>query len=90
MRFVTICRAKSTSISRERIERRVGWDYPPGMNILAEYWPVGSEISVILITEGDSPEPMFAAIAAWDDHFDFQIMPVLTAEEGMALAAQMS
>jgi hypothetical protein len=59
------------------------------MNVLAEYWPIGGEYSVILIAEGNNIALMMAAIMAWDDVFKVTINPAVEAKEGLRLAQQM-
>ena len=90
MLFITIGKAKGSSTAKERIGRRAQWDYPPGMKILAEYWPIGSAVAVITIAEAERAAPIMAALADWDDVFDMEVFPTVTAEEGLAMAAQMS
>ena len=89
MLFVSVGKSKE-STTKDRVGRRVNWNYPPGMNVLAEYWLVGGEITVITIVEADSSAAIMASIADWDDVFDFQVSPALTAEEGLAAAEQMA
>jgi hypothetical protein len=83
-----MCKVKAGTM-QERIVRRAQWEFPEGMNVLAEYWPLGGEYSVITIVEGDSVARMMAAIIAWDDVFDFTITPAVTAKDGLCLAQQM-
>lgn len=56
--------------------------------MLAEYWPIGSEHRVIYVAEADSIAPIMAAVAPWDDIFDFTITTAVTAQEGLELAEQ--
>ena len=88
MLFLSLARVKAGT-TQERIARRMQWQYPPGMRVLGEYWPVGGEYSVVTIAEGDSIEALFAATGAWDDLFDFTITPACTAEEGLRLFQKM-
>ena len=89
MLFVTIGKVKGSSVAKERIARRAQWDFPPGMNVVAEYWPLGASVAVITVAEADSAVPIMAAISDWDDVFEFEVLPVVTAKEGLAMAAQM-
>ena len=59
------------------------------MNVLAEYWPLGGEYSVITIVDGDSVARMMTAIIAWDDVFDFTITPAVEAKEELRFAQEM-
>jgi hypothetical protein len=88
MLFVSLAKVKAGT-TQERIARRMQWQYPPGMRVLGEYWPVGGEYSVLTIAEGDSIETMLAATVPWQDFFDFTITPAVTAEEGLRLFQKM-
>ena len=87
MLFVITGRAKASS--KERIARRVSWDYPTDMRVVAEYWPMASETAVVVVAEATSVTPIMRAIVDWDDVFDFTVMPAITAEEGLELAKEM-
>jgi uncharacterized protein with GYD domain len=88
MLFISLAKVKAGT-TQERVARRMQWQYPPGMRVLGEYWPVGGEYSVVTIAEGDSIEAMMAATGAWDDVLEFTIMPAVTAEEGLRLFQKM-
>jgi len=89
MLFVTMCKAVKAGTMQERIARRTKWKFPEGMKVLAEYWPIGGDYKVIIISEGDDIAPAMAAIAAWDDVLTFTITPAVEAKEGLRLAQQM-
>jgi hypothetical protein len=74
---------------RERTTRRIGWSFPPGMKLVAEYWLMADNPKVITIAEGDDIGPMMAAISAWDDFFSWTVLPAVTAEQGMEMARKM-
>jgi len=88
MLFVSLLKVKSGTM-KERIPRRVGWQYPDGMRMVAEYWLQTSDPAVITVAEADSVAPIMAAVAQWDDVFDITVVPAVTAEEGLQLAQQM-
>ena len=87
MLFVITGKAKTGS--KERIGRRLGWDYPNDMRVVAEYWPMATDTAVIVVAEADSVAPIMRAIVDWDDLFDFSVVPAMTGEEGLELAKQM-
>jgi hypothetical protein len=89
MLFVIIGKAKAGSSGKERIARRVGWEYPAGMRMVAEYWPMSTEAAVIAVAEADSAASIMRAIVDWDDVFDLTVMPAMMAEQGLELAKQM-
>jgi hypothetical protein len=89
MLFVIIGKAKAGSSGKERIARRVSWEYPAGMRMVAEYWPMSTEAAVIAVAEADNPASIMRAIVDWDDVFDLTVMPAMMAEQGLELAKQM-
>jgi hypothetical protein len=89
MLFVIIGKPKAASTGKERIARRVGWDYPAGMRMVAEYWPMTTEAAVIAVAEADNVAPIMRAIVEWDDLFDLTVVPAMTAEQGLEVAKQM-
>jgi hypothetical protein len=89
MLFVTLCNVKPSSTTKERLARRVNWEMPEGVRVLGEYWPQTEHPAVVMIAEAESIVPLMKARAAWDDVFDIEIYPAVTAEEGLKLAEQM-
>jgi hypothetical protein len=89
MLLVLIGRAKAGSTGKERIARRISWEYPAGMRVVAEYWPMSTETAVISVAEADNVASIMAAIVDWDDVFDLTVVPAMTAEQGLELAKQM-
>ena len=73
----------------ERIGRRLQWDYPEGIKLVAEYWLQAADPDVVSIFEADSVAPIMAVTAEWGDVFDITVVPAVTLEEGVALAQQM-
>jgi hypothetical protein len=71
---------------KERIARRLEYAYPEGVKVLGEYWTFGADPAVVLVTEAEDPGAIMAATAAWDDAFEFTILPAVTAEEGIRVA----
>jgi len=74
---------------QERLARRAQWQYPPGLRLVAEYWPLGGDHSVVIIAEADSAASVLAATAPWSDLFEITVAPVITAEEGLRVAPQL-
>ena len=89
MRYAIILRAKPTLTFAAGVPRRMGWNYPDGLKVEAEYWTSTQDPAVFVVAEADSAAPLIAVSAAWDDLFDVTITPCVTAEEGLALGAQM-
>ncbi len=86
MLFAVIGRAKLAM--KERVPRRVNWQYPSGVEVVGEYWLLGGDPALIVIAEADLASLM-TAIADWDDAFDFTVVPAITAEQGLELSKQM-
>jgi hypothetical protein len=89
MLFVVMGKPKAASTGKERIARRVSWEYPAGMRMVAEYWPMSTEVAVIAVAEADNVASIMTAIVDWDDVFDLTVVPAMTAEQGLEMAKQM-
>ena len=74
---------------KENIARRAQWQYPEGIQPVAEYWLETSDPDVIAIFEADNIAPIMAISTEWGDVFDITVVPAITAEEGLELAKQM-
>jgi hypothetical protein len=88
MLFVALGKVRAGTV-KERVARRVQWQPPEGLKMVAEYWLQTPDPNVISIAEADSIAPIMAAVAEWDDVLDFTVVPAITAEEGLELAKQM-
>lgn len=88
MLFVALLKVRSGT-TKERIPRRVDWQPPEGLQMVAEYWLQTPDPSVICIMEANGIAPIMAASADWDDFFDITVIPAVTAEDGLELAKQM-
>ncbi len=89
MLFVVMGKPKAASTGKERIARRVSWEYPAGMRMVAEYWPMSTEVAVIAVAEADNVASIMKSIVDWDDVFDLTVVPAMTAEQGLEMAKQM-
>jgi len=85
MLFVTLMTYK-THLNRQQIDeasqRRAKWSYPPGLELVAEYWVQGSP-QVISIIEAEEIGSVLAVNYTWADVFDINTHPALTANEGL-------
>ncbi|MCA1728586.1 MAG: DUF3303 domain-containing protein [Actinobacteria bacterium] len=77
MLFAVVLRAHTGTLN-ERAARRLQWQYPEGV-----------KPSVFAVVETDSMAPLMALRAEWDDLFDIEVSPVVTAEEGLEMLRQM-
>jgi len=88
MLFVSLLRT-SAGTPQETAARRLKWQYPEGVRVVAEYWLQTSDPAVIAVFEADSVAPILAINVEWGDVFDITVVPAVTAEEGLALLRQM-
>ena len=82
MLLAVVMRAQPGTLN-ERYARRLQWQYPQGITPVAEYWVHSSELSVFAVVEAQSAEPLAAMRMEWDDLFEIDVFPVVTAEEGL-------
>jgi hypothetical protein len=68
--------------------RRAGWQYPAGIRVIAEYWPMADDIQVIAIFSADEIAPIFELVSEWDDVFDIDVSPAVSAEEGLRIGPE--
>jgi hypothetical protein len=88
MLFVTLLKARPGSTVQDRVARRLNWQYPEGLKLVAEYWLAG-EPTVVTITEADDASVIWNALAQWSDFFEVvAISPAITSEQGIALARE--
>jgi hypothetical protein len=90
MRYAIIMRGKPNLTFATGVPRRMNWSYPEGLQVEAEYWPATGDPAVFVVAQADDIGPLIAVTAAWDDLFDITITPCVTAEEGLALGAQLA
>jgi hypothetical protein len=88
--FVNVGKPLGVKTPIENIARRIGWNYPEGIRVIAEYWTQNPEATVISIFEADSVGPITAVNAEWGDVFAWTTSPALTAEEGIAMFKSMT
>jgi hypothetical protein len=89
MLFVSLLKLKEGTTRQVSTLRRLEWDYPEGVQPIAEYWLQASKPQVIVVTESDSVTPMMSMMSDWDDLYEIAVFPAITAEEGLQLARQM-
>ena len=88
MLFVSLLRT-SAGTPQETAARRLKWQYPEGVRVVAEYWLQASDPAVIAVFEADSIAPILAINVEWGDVFDITVVPAITAEDGLQLLKQM-
>ena len=64
------------------------WQYPEGLNVIAEYWLETDSPRVIAIMEADSMALIGQIRMDWGDMFEIEVFPAMTGEEGMEMLRQ--
>ena len=88
MDYVALLKFRSSVPIAERdaaLMRRASWQYPKGIRVIAEYWPVSSEVTVVSIFAADSFEQLMELELEWSDVFDIDIHPAVAADEGLRI-----
>ena len=65
--------------------RRAAWEYPAGIRMLAEYWPMADDLQVVAIFSADEIGAVWELVAEWEDVFDIDVSPAVSAEEGLRI-----
>jgi hypothetical protein len=88
MDYVGRLRFRDASTIEERdaaLARRAGWDYPAGVRPIAEYWPMASDVQVVTIFGSDDIAAVWQLVAEWEDVFDVDVSPAISAEDGLKI-----
>jgi len=86
MDFVSRLTFRSSVGAAERdaaLIRRATWNYPAGIQVVAEYWPMAADIQVVTIFSADDIAAVWELVAEWEDVFDIDVSPAVSAEEGL-------
>jgi hypothetical protein len=88
MEFVAFLRPRPSSSAAERdasLGRRAAWKYPDGIRLIAEYWPLSSDVQVVSIFEAEKFESVMELAFEWNDVWDISVSPAVSAEEGLRM-----
>jgi hypothetical protein len=91
MDYVALLRYRSSVAGAERdsaLVRRTTWEYPDGIQLIAEYWPLSGDVQVISIFSTDSIAALLELEFEWSDVFDIDISPAVSAEEGLRIGPE--
>jgi len=91
MDYVALLRYRSSVTSADRdaaIGRRVAWEYPKGITLIAEYWPMSSNVNVVSIFTTDSAEAIMELEFEWSDAFDVDIIPAVSVDDGLRIGPE--
>jgi hypothetical protein len=88
MLFVILLSTRPGTTFQEGGVRRLQWEYPEGLNVIGEYWLETEAPRVIAIAEAESMAPFGAVRMEWGEMFEIEVLPAITAEEGMQMLRQ--
>jgi hypothetical protein len=92
MEFVALMRFRPSVPAAERDAanmRRAAWEYPEGLRVIAEYWPMSGEYQVVSIVSAESLEPVMEVVFEWGDVFDIVVTPAVSADEGLRVGPEL-
>jgi hypothetical protein len=88
MEFVALLKFRPSVPAAERdaaLMRRAGWQYPDGIKVIAEYWPLSGEYQVVTVFSAETVAPIMEIEFEWDDVFDMTVTPAVSADEGLRI-----
>ena len=88
MLFVALLTTRAGGTFQEGVARRLQWQYPEGVNVLAEYWLETESPRVVTVIEAQSMDAFGQIRMDWGDMFEIEVLPALTAEQGMEMLRQ--
>ena len=91
MDFVALLKFRSTLPAAEAdaaLGRRAAWKYPDGIKVIAEYWPLSSAVQVVSILAAESIEKIMELVFEWNDVFDIDVYPAVSADEGLKVGPE--
>lgn len=90
MDYVALLRFRSSVSGAERdaaLMRRAAWEYPSGIAVIAEYWPLASDVQVVTIFSADDFAAVMEVVFQWNDVFDIDVHPAVSADDGLKVGA---
>jgi len=91
MEFVALLRFRPSVPAAERdaaLMRRAGWQFPDGVKVIAEYWPLSGEYQVVTVFSAETVAPIMEIEFEWDDVFDMTVTPAVSADEGLRIGPE--
>jgi hypothetical protein len=91
MEFVALLKFRPSVPAAERdaaLMRRAGWQYPEGLKVIAEYWPLSGEYQVVTVFTAETVAPIMEVEFEWDDVFDMTVTPAVSADEGLRIGPE--
>jgi hypothetical protein len=62
--------------------------YPAGIRVIAEHWPMAADIQVVTIFSADDIAAVWELVAEWEDVFDIDVSPAISAEDGLRVGPE--
>ena len=91
MEFVALLKFRPSVPAAERdaaLMRRAGWQYPDGLKVISEYWPLSGEYQVVTVFSAETIAPIMEVEFEWDDVFDMTVTPAVSADEGLRIGPE--
>ena len=91
MEFVALLRFRPSVPAAERdaaLMRRAGWQFPDGLKVIAEYWPLSGDYQVVTVFSAETIAPIMEVEFEWDDVFDMTVTPAVSADEGLRIGPE--
>ena len=86
--YVALLRFRPSASASDRdgaLMRRAAWEYPEGIRVIAEYWPTAADYQVVSVFSADDFAPIMQLEFEWNDVFDIEIHPAVSAEDGLKI-----
>lgn len=91
MDYVALLKFRDSVTGQERdaaLMRRAAWQYPAGIRVIAEYWPAASDTQVVSIFSADDFASVMELTSEWNDVFDINVHPAVSANEGLQIGPE--
>ena len=86
MDYVALMTFRPATTPAERdaaLARRATFQYPGGIKVISEYWPMAASPQVVSIFSANDSADVMSLVFEWNDVFDITIHPAVSAEEGL-------
>jgi hypothetical protein len=86
MDYVMLLRWKQGLTRDQRdgaLMQRAGWNYPSGVEVIAEYWPAAEDPAVVSLFRTNDFAALMEIQFTWGDIFDITVIPAISAEDGL-------
>ena len=93
MDYVAFLKFRPSISAAERdaaLVRRASWQYPAGLQVIAEFWPSAADIQVVSIFSANEYGPVMELLLEWGDVFEIAVHPAVSAEDGLKIGADVA